>query len=78
MCGGFLITGYQDELAEYYEPGKEIVCYETKEDLLDKVKYYLRHPAERDRIRQAGLRRALAEHTWEHRYAQLFKELSLS
>jgi spore maturation protein CgeB len=78
MCGGFLITGYQDELTEYYDIGKEIVCYDTKEELLDKTKYYLAHPSERERIRQAGFLRALSEHTWQKRFESLFNSLGLN
>jgi spore maturation protein CgeB len=77
MCGAFFMTGYQEELADYYEIDKEIVCYDTKEELVDKVKYYLAHPVERDRIRIAGLKRAKRDHTWPRRFEILFKALGL-
>ena len=77
MSGAFYMTGYQDELKEYYQIGKEIVCYETKEDLLDKVKYYLKNQDEAEIIRKAGHRRALRDHTWENRFKYLFKKTGL-
>jgi spore maturation protein CgeB len=77
MCGSCYITGFQEELAEYYEIGREIVCYYSKEDLKDKVKYYLRNSTERDLIRSRGRKRALTEHTWQNRFEKLFKEIGL-
>jgi len=62
MSGAFYMTGYQEELREYYEIGKEIICYETKEDLLDKARYYLKHQNEAETIRIAGHKRALKDH----------------
>lgn len=78
MSGAFYITGYQEELAEYYEIGKEIICYDTREDLLDKVKYYLSNPTERDRISKAGFERARRDHTWQRRFEVLFKQVGLN
>jgi hypothetical protein len=78
MSGTLYFTGYQEELAEYYEIGEEIVCYDTKEELLDKVRYYLSHESEAERMREAGLRRARRDHTWEDRFRQLFEAIGLS
>jgi len=78
MSGAFYVTAYQEELAEYYEIDKEIVCYDTKEELFDKVKYYLAHPNERLQIREAGLKRARRDHTWQRRFELLFKMIGLT
>lgn len=78
MSGAFFMTGYQEELAEYYEIDREIVCYDSKEELLDKVRYYLRRSEERQRIRLAGLNRARRDHTWEQRLRQLLRETGLA
>lgn len=77
MSGAFYLVGYQEELAEYYELGKEIVCYDDKQELLDKVSYYLNHEREAAQIRQAGLARARRDHTWENRFRQLFEVIGL-
>ena len=77
MSGACYFTGYQEEMAEYYEIGKEIICYDTREELLDKVWYYLAHEDEAQKIRLAGLRRAQRDHTWEKRFHQLFGILGL-
>lgn len=77
MSGALYFTGQQEELAEYYEIGKEIICYDTKEELLDKIRYYLSHESEAKRVREAGLRRARRDHTWENRFRQLFEVIGL-
>lgn len=78
MSGAFYIVGSQEELAEYYELDKEIVCYDDRDDLLDKVRYYLAHEEEMDQVRQAGLARARRDHTWENRFRQLFDVIGLA
>lgn len=78
MCGAFYLTGFQEELAEYYVIGKEIECYDTQEELVDKARFYLKHDSVRESIRQAGLARARSEHTWQHRFTRLFREIGLA
>lgn len=78
MSGAFYMVENMEEIFEFFEPGKEIVCYEDKEDLADKLRYYLAHDEERERIRLAGHRRALAEHTWQQRFDRLFRTIGLT
>lgn len=77
MCRTCYLTQYTDEIAEFYEPQKEVVTYSSPEELIDKTKYYLSHPAEAERVREAGFRRALRDHTWVQRFKQLFSEVGL-
>ena len=77
MSGALYCTGHLDELTHFFEPGREIVTYRNEEELLDRVCYLLRHPAQAEEIRLAGRRRALAEHTYHHRYLSLFDALGL-
>lgn len=53
-CGGFCLTNYQPEIAEFFEDGTEIVMYTSMEDMADKVDYYLHHEEERAAIAKAG------------------------
>jgi hypothetical protein len=77
MCGALYCTGYLDELAEHFEPDQEVVVYRNQHELLDKVRFYLAHPAAAEQVRAAGLRRALAEHTYQRRFQTLFRTLGL-
>jgi spore maturation protein CgeB len=77
MSGAFYLVERCDELTEFFEPGKEIVFFDDADELADKAKYYLAHDAERERIRQAGMRRARSEHTWQQRFAAAFRQMGL-
>jgi spore maturation protein CgeB len=77
MSGAFYLVERFDELGEFYEPGKEIVMFEGEGDLVEKARWYLAHPDERERIRAAGLARARAEHTWHKRFEAAFREMGL-
>ena len=76
-CGGFCITGEADDTESYYALEKEIVTYKDTPDLIQKVQYYLEHDDERELIAKAGYERALREHTYEVRLAEVFKQLHL-
>lgn len=77
-CGGFIITGApENEISEYYDIGKEIVHYESTQDLIDKIKYYLDHGSERESIAKAGYIKTINEHTYERRFTDVFRRIGL-
>jgi spore maturation protein CgeB len=77
MCGALHCTNYSEELAEMFEPGKEVLTYHDEGELLDRVKYYLKREDEAKNIRIAGRRRALRDHTYHRRFEQVFREIKL-
>jgi len=77
-CGGFLLTESVPHLEDYFTPGHEIAVFDGTEDLVEQVGYWLSHPDERTAIAGAGYRRALAEHTYDHRFAAIFAAARLS
>ena len=40
---GFVLTNYQEEVMQYFQPNLDFVYYESYEDLLDKLEYFLEH-----------------------------------
>ncbi|RPH82022.1 MAG: hypothetical protein EHM80_00425 [Nitrospiraceae bacterium] len=74
-CGGFLLTGMAENLGQYYEIGKEVVCFDDRHDLVEKVRYYLRHEDERAEIAKAGYERTLREHTYARRFSEIFGQI---
>lgn len=71
--GGFLLTNYQEELFEYFEPDKDFVYYEDYEDLLDKMEYYLAHDDERRQIAANGCAKVRSEHTMQKRIESILE-----
>jgi spore maturation protein CgeB len=41
------------------------------------ARYWLDHEQERQQVADAGYRRVLSEHTYDHRFAAIFEELAL-
>lgn len=78
MSGGFYMVEYMDELKEFFDIGKEIICYTSLDDLVEKIKYFLTHDHERETIRRAGFDRCRRDHTWQKRFEMAFKEMGLN
>ena len=72
-CGGFLLTNYQAELPEFFEPGVDLETYSSMEELEDKVTYYLTHDTERERIAQTGCEKIRRLHTYDTRVLQMLQ-----
>ncbi len=69
--GTCLVTESKENLAEMFEPGREVVAYENEADCIEKVRYLLNHEQERAAISRAGQRRTLEAHTYEVRMKAL-------
>jgi spore maturation protein CgeB len=76
-CGGFQLSFYVEGLERHYRIGDEIAIYVSADDLVDKVRYYLRHPDERQRVAEAGHRRTIGDHTMEARFLNIFDQMGL-
>lgn len=64
-AGGFVLSNYQIELAEYFENEKEVVMYESIEDAYDKATFYLTHDDIRTTIAQNGYKKAKEQFSYE-------------
>lgn len=70
-CGGFLITNYQTELTDYFEPDADLVYYTSEEDLLEKVDFFLTHEKDRQEIAHNGLQKIIRYHNYPERLLQM-------
>ena len=57
--GGFMLHERTDEAEALFEDGKECAFFDTPEELVDKIYYYLKHEDQRAAIAQAGRERCL-------------------
>lgn len=53
-CRGFLMTTWQPEIIELFNDGEDLVVFDSKQDMLEKINYYLLHDKERESIAQSG------------------------
>lgn len=73
-AGGFLLTEAADGLEQFYDSGNEIAVFDDADQLADRIRYYLEHPDERDRIARAGHERTVRMHTYTRRFRDLLAE----
>lgn len=72
-CGTMEITQDADDMRDYFKLGEEIVVYKNNEDLVEKIKYYLAHPEEREAIAQRGYERTIRDHSTKKRFEDIFR-----
>lgn len=61
----------RDDVADLYEPGREVLVFHSPEELVDLCRRAATDTAWARGVREAGRRRTLAEHTIDHRAAEL-------
>jgi hypothetical protein len=71
--GGLIVTHFQRELPDLFEPGKECLAFHTKEEMIELLTRVHAHPAEFNDIALAGRRRVVATHTWGHRVQAILR-----
>lgn len=76
-CGGFLLTNYQPEIAEYFVDGEEVVMYTGLEDAFAKCQYYLEHEKEREQIARNGYHKVQELFRYEDRLQTMLEAAGL-
>ena len=74
--GAFQLTD-TPALADVFDAESEVACFDTQQDMLDRIEHYLARPELRDAMAERAQRRAHAEHTYEHRWVALLETLAL-
>jgi hypothetical protein len=72
MCGAAYLTSANSELADHFCIGREIVCYSSAEDCIERLAALISDPEGCEAIGLAARQRCIQEHTWEHRVISLF------
>jgi len=72
-CGGFMLHERNDEVLELFEEGKEIVCFSSIEELVEKIIYYLAHAQERQAIATGSHARCVPAYSYDNRMAELLR-----
>jgi spore maturation protein CgeB len=76
-CGGFVISNFQEEIAEYFVPGQDLEIYENLEDLFAKTKFYLEHDDARRQIAQNGFEKVQRDFTFQDRLSRMISGATL-
>lgn len=70
-AGALLLTDEAANLPELFTPGREVVTYRDRAELVERARHYLLHEDERATIAAAGRARTLRDHTYAQRLAEL-------
>ena len=74
-CGGFMLAERTTDHLELFEEDKEAVYFSSKEELLEKIRYYLEHETARAQVAMNAMARCLkSEYSYKH---QLKKVISI-
>lgn len=76
-AGGFLLTNFQADFLDYFIPGEDFVYYDSEEDLLTKIDYFLSHEKERKEIALNGQERIRTEHNYQIFFQKIFEIISM-
>ena len=71
-CGGFVLSNWQPEITQYFEEGVEIVTFDSLQDCLAKIAYYLTHEEERKQIAARGQRKVQEKFSYQIGLERLF------
>ena len=77
-CSVFSLVTRTEEVQSLFQEGENVVCFENADELVDKVRYYLAHPEERQRIAQGAYNHVIhGGHTYVDRVRAIVRELGL-
>lgn len=71
--GGFLLSNFQTDYLDDFVPGGDFDYYESREDLIAKIDYYLSHDEERAAIAKNGHDKVARKHTFRHRVREMLR-----
>jgi spore maturation protein CgeB len=74
-CGGFQLSYFVEGLANCYEIDREIVVYSGVDDLIEKIRFYLKHESLREAVANEGYLRTIRDHTYAKRFQNVLDEM---
>ena len=64
-CGAFLLTNYLPGMESYFSKGVHLDWYQSPEECLELIGYYLKHEDQRKRIARAGYELTHSQRTYD-------------
>ncbi len=77
-CGAFMLAERSPKHEAFFRDGEEAVFFDSDDDLLEKVKYYLTRPEQTKQIAAAGRYRCIASGFDHHGRIQAMLEIVFS
>lgn len=74
-CKSFVLHPFVKGMDRFFEDGESLVYWKGKDDLFDKIDYYLDRPDERNRIAETGYALVKSRDTWDFRMEEFWEIL---
>ncbi len=74
--GACVVAEASTNMADFFEPGEEIVTYSSLEECVDRIRYLVENPQEAVQMGEKAQRRTLKEHCYENRVQQLVNNMT--
>lgn len=71
--GGFQLMSHSSAVHDHFVVGEEVETFSSRDELVEKIRYYLNNPGKRSVIAAAGQRRAHSDHTFKQRIETILK-----
>jgi len=75
LCGAMLLESENPQTRCYFTPGKDYVSFDSEDDLVDKIKYFLEHDDERVEIAARGELKARQYYNHTEFWGQVINKL---
>lgn len=72
-CGGFMLHIDSEEVRDIYKVGTEIDVFSSPQELADKIRFYLRNPATRERMIERAFARCVPDYSYDMRAEQIME-----
>lgn len=69
--GAMLITDHKDNLDDLFKIDKEVIAYKNIDELIKKIRFYLKNEKKREQVAKEGQKRTLKDYSYEKRMKEL-------
>lgn len=77
-CGSLMLEDWDSEASYFFELGKDFVTYHSKRELLDLIRYYLKHEDERQAIAHSGYTKVTKVYNAKNMWGYTFERMGFS
>ncbi|OGI17056.1 MAG: hypothetical protein A2287_02985 [Candidatus Melainabacteria bacterium RIFOXYA12_FULL_32_12] len=74
-AGGFLLTDYKQDTADYFKADKDLVFYKNNEELIRKISKYLNEHSLRNQIAENGKKMVINNNTFKQRAQEILNKI---
>jgi spore maturation protein CgeB len=75
LAGGFLLTENDDELLDYFEPGKDIDTFSNYEECKKKIIFYLDNPDQRKAMQKHAFQKCISVYNFENSWSNYLNKI---